>query len=202
MTYLLHDEGPSGKIHHWSTEVPVVIDGNNLLYAARAVEDPDRLIGRSMLCDALGKWAERRSERVHIVFDGPAPSAALAAQIGHPGIQVTYSGAGRTADAVVAYILDTDSAARRLLVVSTDHAIIRAAKRRRASPMRSEDFWAVVQRDLARPPRRRMEPEEKEAGLTADATRQWLEEFGLSDAPSDRPEGVPGADDLSRPTPD
>jgi len=26
----------------WRTEVPVVIDGNNLLYAARAVETADR----------------------------------------------------------------------------------------------------------------------------------------------------------------
>jgi predicted RNA-binding protein with PIN domain len=132
-----------------------------------------------MLCDTVGGWAKRRSERVHIVFDGPAPQAALAKQIGNPAIEVTYSGAGRTADAVITYIVENDSAARRLVVVSTDREIIRVAKRRRARPVRSEDFWASLKRDLARRPPQRVEPEEKEAGLGPDATQQWLDEFGL-----------------------
>ncbi len=163
--------------------MPVVIDGNNLLYAARAVGTSDLLLGRSMLCDALGQWAERRHERVHIVFDGPAPPPAFASQVARRAIDVSYSGTGQTADAVVACILATDSAARRLLVVSSDRAIIRAAKRRRARPIRSEDFWIYVQRDLARPVPTGQEPEEKEAGLSPEATRQWLREFGLDDSP-------------------
>lgn len=166
--------------------MPVVVDGNNLLYAARAVEDPSRLIGRSMLCDALGEWGRRRSERVHVVFDGPAPSAALAAQIGHPDIQVTYSGAGTTADAVLCRIIETDSAARRLVVVSTDRAIVRVAKQRRAQPVQSEEFWAQLKKDLARPAPQRKEPAEKEAGLSPEATQEWLKVFGLTDPPPPR----------------
>ncbi len=179
--------------------MPVVIDGNNLLYAARAVEDPARLIGRSMLCDTLGSWAQRRRQQVHVVFDGPAPSAALASQIGHPDISVTYSGAGISADAVVANILETYSAARRMVVVSTDREIARAAKRRRAASVRSEDFWAAVKADLDRPVRQRVEPKEKEAGLSSEATQQWLDEFGLSEPPAGRPVGLNDADELSRP---
>lgn len=159
--------------------MPVLIDGNNLLYAARDAEDPDRLFGRSMLCDVLGQWARRRGERVQVVFDGPAPSAEVAVQIGHPDITVVYSGAGVSADAVLEDILETDSAARRLVVVSTDRAVSRAASRRRARPMRSADFWRRVRRDLARPPKKRVEPEEKDAGLSPEATREWLREFGL-----------------------
>lgn len=160
--------------------MPVVIDGNNLLYAARNVEAASSLlVGRSMLCDAVGKWAQQRQERVHIVFDGPAPNAALARQIGHPAVEVSYSGAGISADAVVSNIIETDSAARRLLVVSSDRAIVRVAKRRRARPIRSEEFWKLLKSDLARRPPRRSEPEEKEAGLGPDATEAWLDEFGL-----------------------
>ena len=178
--------------------MPVVIDGNNLLYAARAVEDPDRLIGRSMLCDALGEWARRCDEQVHIVFDGPAPAAPLAAQIGHPGIQTSYSGAGVSADSVVMNIIETNSAARRLLVVSTDRAIVRVAKRRRARPVRSEDFWARLKGDLARQPRQKSEPEEKEAGLSPEATQQWLDEFGFDRLPEGQPGGLEGTDGLPR----
>ena len=159
--------------------MPVVIDGNNLLYAARTIEGPSPLIGRSMLCQTVGSWARRRNERVHIVFDGPSPPGALAKQIASPDIQVTYSGRGISADAVLCGILETDSAARRLVVVSSDRALMRAAKRRRARPIRSEEFWVRLRRDLARPARQRIEPEEKEAGLSPQATEQWLDEFGL-----------------------
>lgn len=174
--------------------MPVLIDGNNLLHAARAAGTSALLIGRSMLCDTLGEWARRRRQQVHVVFDGPAPSAQVAEQIGHPDIQVTYSGAGNSADDALINILETDSAARRIMVISTDHEIVRAAKRRRAQAVRSEDFWAALQRDLARPLPRRVEPEEKEVGQSPEATREWLEEFGLTD--------FDGVDGLARPPED
>jgi predicted RNA-binding protein with PIN domain len=178
--------------------VPVVIDGNNLLHAARDVEDPDRLLGRSMLCDQIGRWAQRQGERVLVVFDGPAPSAALAEQIGHPDIQVTYSGAGVSADAVVTDILENHSAARTFVVVSTDRAIQRVAKRRRAKAVRSDVFWAGLKEDLARPPARPSEPEEKEAGLSPEATAAWLAEFGLDGSAELRPDGLGDVDEPPR----
>lgn len=163
--------------------MPVVVDGNNLLHAARAAEDPDLLVGRTMLCDKLGKWAQRRKVRVHVVFDGPAPRGPRASQIGHSDIQVTYSGARKSADTVVIDILNTDSAARRLVIVTTDREIARVAKRRRAKPVRSEVFWAALTRTLARPLPKRVEPVEKEAGLSPEAAQRWAAEFGLSELP-------------------
>jgi predicted RNA-binding protein with PIN domain len=160
-------------------QLPVVIDGNNLLYAAREAEALSLLMGRSMLCDTLGRWAQRRAARVHIVFDGPAPPPALAKQIGNSAILVTFSGAGVSADAVVNGLIETDSAARRLLVVSSDRAIVRVAKRRRARPVHSEDFWAWLKRDLARPTDvYNPEPKEKDVGLGPGATEEWVDEFG------------------------
>ncbi len=167
--------------------MPVVIDGNNLLFAAQDTGDPDHVMGRSGLCDALGEWARRGKKRVHVVFDGPAPSDALAEQIGHANIRVSFSGAGVTADEVIIGILESDSAARRLLVVSTDRAIRRAAVRRRAQDMRSDEFWGLVRRDLQRKPRlpveprERVEPHEKHAGLEPDQTEEWLKRFDFDD---------------------
>ena len=159
--------------------MPFLIDGNNLLYAARAAGTSSLLIGRAMLCDTVGRWAQGRSERVRIVFDGPAPNPSLAKQIAHAATEVLYSGAGVTADAVLAKLVENDSAARRLVVVSSDRAVGQAAKRRGARALGAEEFWARVTRDLApRPPAIR-EPEEKQAGLSPEATRAWLDEFGL-----------------------
>jgi predicted RNA-binding protein with PIN domain len=159
--------------------LPVLIDGNNLLHAANAVGKSPLLLGRSMLCDIIGNWALRRRERVHIVFDGPAPSGALAQQIGHPAIEVTYSGAGVSADSAIERLLGADSAARRLIVVSSDRAVAQAARRRLARPLRSDEFWLNVERDRFRPRPSPGEPEEKLAGSDPEATEQWLEEFGL-----------------------
>jgi len=161
--------------------VPVLIDGHNLLHAARAAGDPDRPVGKLMLMQALGQWAERTGERIQIVFDGPAPSPGLAQQLSHAGVAMSFSGGGVSADTVILDILQSDSAARKLLVVSSDRAIVSAARRRRARPMGSDVFWAKLQRDLARPPRSELEPEEKRRGLEPDATDAWLREFGLGE---------------------
>jgi predicted RNA-binding protein with PIN domain len=161
--------------------VTVLIDGNNLLFAARAADDSNLLIGRSMLCDKLGEWARRRHKAVHVVFDGPAPAPALASQIAHPDIHVSYSGAGISADAAVVDILESHSAARRFVVVTTDREIARAAKRRRAKSIPSEVFWAALRKDLARALPLPSEPPEKKSGLNPGATREWLQEFGFDE---------------------
>jgi predicted RNA-binding protein with PIN domain len=160
--------------------VPVLIDGNNLLHAANDAGTSDLRIGRSMLCDTVGEWARRRAERVHVVFDGPAPNEALAKQIGHRAIKISYSGAGVTADAVLARVIQQDSAARHTIVVSSDKEVVRAARRRRAKTVPSRAFWVAITRDLDRPERPPVaEPREKEVGLSPEATDQWLQEFGL-----------------------
>lgn len=166
--------------------MPVLIDGNNLLHAVRAVEDPERLYGRFMLCDALGRWSQRVEERVHVVFDGPEPTAELREQIGHVDITMSFSG-GIPADDLIKDILDQDSAARRLLVVSSDREVRRSAERRRAKTVSSPDFWRALKRDLAPRPPARAEPEEKQQGLDPSDTRAWLAEFGFPPSDSDEP---------------
>jgi predicted RNA-binding protein with PIN domain len=118
---------------------------------------------------------------VHVVFDGPAPPPPLAQQIAHPAIRVSYSGAGVSADAVLNNIIESDSAPRRLVVVSSDREVASAARRRRARDVRSDEFWRAVRRDLARPEPSEIEPDEKRAGLDPGATDVWLSEFGFTD---------------------
>lgn len=165
--------------------MPVVIDGNNLIHAARSIGTSELLIGRSMLCDSLGAWARRRRERVHVVFDGPAPPPELATQIAHPDILVTYSGPRTSADAVLNKVVASDSAARRLVVVSSDREVARNARRHDATSVRSDEFWRMVEHDLAQPERQPDEPDEKRRGLDSQQTEAWLAEFGFSAPPRD-----------------
>jgi predicted RNA-binding protein with PIN domain len=169
--------------------MPVLIDGNNLLFAARTAE-PERPPSRATLCRRLSEWAQRTGEKVTVVFDGPAPSRPLARQISAVGVSVGYSGSGVSADDRIAEAIQADSAPRRLLVISSDRAVARAGRRRRARTMRSDVFWAAVQRAVARPKPQPLEPPEKRRGLPAGETKRWLRELGLDgdqpDAESER----------------
>lgn len=175
--------------------MPVLIDGNNLLHAARKVDLSDLEIGRTMLCERLGRWAARRREDVHVVFDGPEPEAARRAQIGHPNLKVTFSGRGISADRSLIELLNSDSAARRLVVVSTDREIARAAKRRRATAVRAEMFWETVTRDLSRPEPAPDEPDAKRLGLSAAEVAEWAAEFGFGPPPSTERVNPSGTDE-------
>ncbi len=158
--------------------MPVLIDGNNLLFAALDA-DPERPPSRSVLCLRLGQWARRTGEKVTVVFDGPTPPEGLAKQTSAPAVDVAYS-ESVTADEVLAELIEEDTAARRLVVVSSDREVARAARRRKAKSIRSEAFWAALLRELARPMPRSLEPREKTEGLSGeDQAERWMRELGL-----------------------
>ena len=164
--------------------MPVLIDGNNLQYAAFD-EEPERPVGRVKLCQILGVWARRLGECVSVVFDGPVPDGGLLQQFGDSHVTVTFSGSGVSADSVIAALIAADSAPRRLVVVSTDREVARAAKRREATSMRSDEFWQLVQSELRRPERLVDEPPEKRRGLADQQTDDWLRAMGFDVNPAD-----------------
>lgn len=161
----------------------VLVDGNNLLYAAAAAE-PERPPGRQVLCAVLDSWSLRRNRAVHVVFDGPSPREAWRRQLAASRLAVDFSGR-LTADDVLIRLIQADSAPRRMLVVSTDRQIARAARRRRASPIRSDVFWFGVQADLQRAPTAPLEPPEKWRGLDPADVDRWLAELDLDDLAND-----------------
>lgn len=174
--------------------MPYLIDGNNLLFAARDLDDPDRPPGRQHLCAALGAWARHTADSVCVVFDGPVPTVDFARQLAGLGVSVIFSGSGVSADSVLIDRIEADSAARRLVVVSTDRQIARAARRRRARAQRSDEFWRELKKALRRSgPPAAPEPPEKVAGLAPLESEQWLRELGLKpdgDPSSEKPPGA------------
>ncbi|MFN0135874.1 MAG: NYN domain-containing protein [Phycisphaerae bacterium] len=165
--------------------MPVLIDGNNLQHAAFDAQ-PELPVGRVMMCQILGSWASRSAERITVVFDGPSPEGDLLRQFGDSFVTVRFSGHGVSADSVIAQLVEGDSAPRRLVVVSTDRQVAKAARRRRAKAERSDDFWARVTRDLARPRPESLEPPEKRRGVSdAESTGEWMRKLGFDDNPAD-----------------
>lgn len=163
----------SGAPRRW------IIDGDNLRHAWPTQAGAP--LGRVGLCEALGRWVRDEGVRVTVVFDGPAPRAELERQIRHGGPEVIFSGP-RSADEVIEALIEQASSPANLVVVSSDHAVRAAARRRRASAMKSQDFVMIVtgrgrapQQPGAREP---VGPEKPEQGRGGDRA-EWLREFGL-----------------------
>jgi len=129
---------------------------------------------RAELTKLLARLASQ-GHKVHVVYDGSAPADAPSATA---GVKVSYSGK-RSADELMEQLIAADTAPRRLTVVSTDHRIRRAARRRRCRILTSEEFAVALSRASKAKAPRRDEPLEKQVGPLPGSTQEWLREFGF-----------------------
>ena len=162
-------------------EVLVLVDGNNLMFAlAEVAVDADR----ARLPRLLEAFARREGVDVTVVLDGRPyrPRGSAAEDREYAGVVVRYSGT-RTADEVLAELVDADTAPRQLMVVSSDRQVQKQAHRRRCKVVDALDFARL----LKAPPARRPpdEPKAKTQGLDKGQLNQWLKEFGLGSMSDD-----------------
>jgi uncharacterized protein len=161
----------------------LIIDGYNLLNAAgivsRGGSGSSLARSRAALLDFLADRlpaAERRTTTV--VFDGRHAPPGLEPVVRHRGITVRFARPDREADDVIEELIQRDTAPRRLTVVSSDHRLHRAARRRRATPVDS-DVWF---RQFAQQPIQGEQsvdmPDEVEAELACPELDEWLRAFG------------------------
>ena len=121
----------------------LLIDGYNLLQAAgqfgSAAGFGTLESARMALLDYLvSTLPAADAKRTLVVFDAAAAPPGLPATIDHEGITVRFSRRKGTADDLIEELLESVADPRHLTVVSSDHRIQRAARRRRATPVDSE----------------------------------------------------------------
>ena len=152
----------------------LVIDGYNLMHAAG--------LGRSEYGPGeLERNRQRLLSRVAVVLDDQIAADAVVVFDAHLAVPrasdedqpparsplaVRFSRDGRDADAEIELILDSHSSPRQILVVSSDHRLHKAAARRKARCIDSEDF--LRQFDEPEPLRglRRKRPQPRKNGAT------------------------------------
>lgn len=163
----------------------LIIDGYNLLHAAGLARlrygpgDLDRARFRmlGMLCEKL--TADEQS-RCTVVFDARNSPSDIPRDVMHHGLRVLFAPANSDADTEIEFLISTHSAPRRLTVVSSDHRLQQAAKRRGATPIDSDRYWDQLRH---RPDARHLDtntttpPTGKPVEASA-ATADWLQEFG------------------------
>ena len=154
----------------------LVIDCYNLLHETM----PPNLAGldEDRLCRLLASSWGRRA-RVTVVCDGRPKPFALRSPV--PEVQLLYSGRRKSADDVILQIVETESAPRRVTVVSSDRQIQKAARRRRCKVHDSAQFIRLLARQPPAPSGsdRGSGGAGRPEALDEQEVERWMREFGL-----------------------
>ncbi|MBN1796536.1 MAG: NYN domain-containing protein [Sedimentisphaerales bacterium] len=154
-----------------------IIDGYNLLKLIQTTSSEFAQISDIDLCRFVSGFLKMTKRDGVIIFDGKCPGEDSCYNAAS-SLEVIFAGPGKDADSLIEQKISSDSAPRRLLVVSNDRRIRKAARARKAVSVKSEQFWTDLQKALKK--RKRMvEPAEKRRGLDEGQTKQWMEYFGL-----------------------
>jgi predicted RNA-binding protein with PIN domain len=163
----------------------LLIDGYNLLHVsgiiARGVGPGGLERSRLALLNFLAESLEPEElPRTTVVFDAQDAPRGLPQLVIHRGITVQFAAQHAEADDLIEELIGTDSAPRRLVVVSSDHRLQRAARRRRAKAVDSDVWYA----DLVRNRRARQRascrnlPARPAVPLLEEDANYWLRQFG------------------------
>ena len=166
------------------TFMSLLIDGYNLLNATGIVGrgagpgglERSRLALLNFLAESIDP---KEIPHTTIVFDAQNAPPGLPRVISHRGITVRFAANYEDADSQIEELIHSDSVPRRLTVVSSDHRLQRAARRRHAAAIASDVWYAELirarrQRHQAAPqvPARPIVP------LLAEDVNYWIRQFG------------------------
>ncbi|MCA9237097.1 MAG: NYN domain-containing protein [Planctomycetales bacterium] len=192
----------------------LLIDGYNLLHAAgifgkgRGGASLQRS-REAMLRFLAASVDDAERPRTTVVFDAADAPPGLPQSVTFAEMLVRYAATYADADELLEELIAAHHAPRTLLVVSSDHRIQRAARRRRCRFIDSDQWYAaaVRRRQHNRPPA--VDARKRLGEATEDEVAYWVEQF-TEQAPTEPSEPPPkkttrprepGADSLIDPFP-
>jgi len=169
-----------------------LIDGYNLLHAMGLLQKRMGPTGlekarRGLLGLLHGAFGDEAAQ-VTVVFDAAhAPRGSAEVQT-YRGIEVRFAIHHQQADDLIETLIDHSASPRQLTVISDDHRIQKAARKRRCTAQGCGDFldW-LNQHRVKRIRPRGEEPVKPEESSRAE-TQHWLKEFGDLDNDPDMKE--------------
>lgn len=165
----------------------LIIDGYNLLYAAgiggQWETENSFQQDRLALLESLRSVIDPRElSKTTVVFDSQVALPHLPKVFHHREIEVRFSYGYPDADALIEQMIQEHTAPKRLMVVSSDHKVQRAARRRKASTMDSDAWYRwMIRRRNERQAAATTEPRPMPA-VSEGELDQWLKFFGEIDS--------------------
>ena len=163
-----------------------LIDGYNLLHAMGLLSGKAGPHGlekaRLALLGHLCGSHQADVGAVTVVFDAAGARAGAVPEEHYQGIHIWYALDGE-ADDLIEDLIQHEATPRQLTVVSDDHRIQQAGRRRRCPVLGCMDYLDAMER-VRQPKATTEEASAKPECLTDEETRHWLREFGdLTDDP-------------------
>jgi hypothetical protein len=164
----------------------LIIDGYNLLHASgilpRGIGPGTLERARAALLNFLVESLDTAElAKAVVVFDARAAPQGRPRLVTHRGLRVHFAPNPGDADALIEQLILDNHSPRQLIVVSSDHRLQRAAKRRRAHAIDSDRWYAeVVQRRASRQQRGDDEPAKPAGPLSDYEVARWLGQFGMT----------------------
>lgn len=169
-----------------------MIDGYNLLHVSGVFGTGTALTVLHRSREALLAFlaaaiepAERK--RTTIVFDAGGAPPGLPDTFSFEGILVRFAREPGNADAMLEALIEAHKSPRTLVVVSSDHRVQRAARRRRAKAVDSDRWWTELcaerRQRAAATPKSPQKP--TVVNLSAGEVDYWVQKF--ADVPPEEP---------------
>ena len=175
--------------------MPVIVDTFNVLHTTGVL--PPELAGVDLEGLArLIRSSRYARERVTLVCDGFGTENAIDQT---SFLQVSFAGLGRSADDLIAELVDRSTAPRLLVVVSSDNQVLRSAKRRGSKRLTAEQFLQQLADDVRALPRTNRPAAKPSAPVPDDEVARWIAHFDLSEKEMSHPPATPPIAPRSRP---
>ena len=159
--------------------MPYLFDGYNLYHTLRKASDELQSLTPRLMCELIAQDMAQLRDKASVVFDGHPLRGQFDQDATIGSVTIVHSRSQSDADTVLERMIRENTAPRRLTVVSSDHRVKRAARRRRAQAVTSQDYIEQLFKRLAKPPRQPSEPREKQRGVVPGELKEWLDLFGL-----------------------
>ncbi len=159
-----------------------LIDGYNLLHAMGVIRGRPGPTGlekaRLRLLGLLSGTYGPEAERVTVVFDGAGAQPGAVEVKEYKGLRVRFAGRRQEADDLIETLINHDSAPKTLHVISDDHRIQQAARRRHCVVVGCADFLDWLGRKRRQNKRVLPETGAKPENVSEAEAERWLREFG------------------------
>lgn len=168
----------------------LIIDGYNLMHAAGiarqryAAGEMERC--RKQLQLKIASMLEAKAlARTTLVYDAFASISDDQRVFRKHGMKIVFAPMGQDADSVIEELLQKHSAPRQIIVVSSDHRLHKAAKRRKARCVDSEVFMQQIETEKPLSGRRRRPSQSDPHSQSAPDTKSSGVNSAFNNSPFD-----------------
>jgi len=162
--------------------MPYLIDGYNLLFAYLGTQ-PSRKLSKALqrargrLLELLRRGHEGPPSELTVIFDAARARPGIPDQFDHHGIQVVFAVHDERADDLIEKLIHSASTPRKLTVVTDDHRIQQAARRRNCAVRGCADYLNQLERRESVNRVDAIQEVSKPQAVSETEKRHWLDEF-------------------------